>query len=305
MAYALISGFVREGFPKEKIYICVRNRESVERWKSEGYFADITPNFYKKVTPKGFIILAVKPQEFLVVIEELKKERWSPTSPHDVIFISVMAGITLPTLAQAVSHINITYDRIVRFMPNLNCTSGNGTVLICPSKDFPVETLILLQKMCLAVGGSNVISEKEFDAASTITGCGPAFIYTLVEAMADGAVLNGLNRKLAVELAAETVKGSAAHILASGRHPGDLKDSVCSPSGSTISGLRVLEKSAFRSAFIEAITASTQRGFELGKKEKQSMTDESSGCLEDDVVGRKRKRMVQNSVVVDDDNDNI
>jgi len=121
----------------------------------------------------------------------------------------------------------------------------------------------LIVELGSTVGYCTRVDEAVFNAASSVSGCGPAFIFMVIQALADGGVLNGLSRDLSLKLAAEMVKGSAQLFLAGDKHLGQLKDEVCSPAGTTIAGVRELEKSGVTSAFMEAISASTRRALEL------------------------------------------
>ena len=116
------------------------------------------------------------------------------------------------------------------------------------------------------MGISYLLPERLIDPLTSISGCGPAFAYLMIEAMADGGVENGLPREMAIQLAAQTLTGSAEMVLQTGRHPAALKDSVCSPGGSTIAGVHALEDGGFRAAAINAVTKSCERMIEVGKK---------------------------------------
>ena len=149
-------------------------------------------------------------------------------------------------------------------MPNTPALVGAGMTAIC-NNFASDEDLKVALKVFSAVGETIIIDEKYIDAVVGVSGSGPAYIFTLIEAMADGAVSCGLPRKKALEYAAAALEGAAAMVLETGCHPGELKDAVCSPGGSTIAGVRTLENGAFRSAVMDAVIASYARGQELGK----------------------------------------
>jgi len=287
IALALVDGFVNSGcFRREQVYICTKTEASAAAWRLRGYANSTTStSFYCTYFggtnhPKGLILISVKPQEFPTFIDEAKHNSWFPKSDKGTMFVSVMAGISLATLAEKL-RILCFNGPVARMMPNLNCTTKNGTLLVCAHQKGELwehlqqKITPFLQLLGSSVGYCVSVNEKEMDAASSITGCSTAFIYMMIEALADGGVYNGLDRKLALRLAAETVKGSAAHLLASSASPGELKDAVCSPAGTTISGVRELEKLGMRSAFIEAITASTKRSIEI---REQSAHAQSHYC---------------------------
>ena len=150
-------------------------------------------------------------------------------------------------------------------MPNTPVAIGQGMVLYtaCPGVQ-PAELEEFCDKMAGA-GRLDAIDEALMDAASAVAGCGPAFVYQFLEALADGGVACGLPRKKAIEYAAQTLAGAAGMVLESGKHPGLLKDEVCSPGGSTIAGVRVLEQGALRAAAMNAVIASCEKNRELGK----------------------------------------
>ena len=116
------------------------------------------------------------------------------------------------------------------------------------------------------MGKTYVMSENMLDALTAVSGCGPAFVYQIIEALADGGVEKGLPRSVAQELAAQTVMGAGKMVLESGRHPGQLKDSVCSPGGSTIAGVHVMEQRAVRGAVMDAVDAAYEKMLEVGRK---------------------------------------
>jgi len=284
MARALVHGFIRDQevgtdgilpplFSKENVFVCVHTRESKERWLDEGIFAQTSSNFYQLVEPGGrtLILIAIKPQEFATFQDEARRHWAQWLDSKNVAIVSVMAGICLEALANGMERIGSKFPRgqIARLMPNLNANSGNGTLLFCATPDFPQSMADTVVALAQRVGSCTAIREKEMNAASALTGCAPAFIYTMIEALADGGVLCGLSRSVAHRLAAEMVRGSASHVLAVEKHPAQLKDAVCSPGGTTIAGMRVLEREGMRSAFIEALTASTQRALELGEQPQQ------------------------------------
>jgi pyrroline-5-carboxylate reductase len=151
-------------------------------------------------------------------------------------------------------------------MPNTPVAYGEGMILYCASEEVGDETLAKFRDFMKYAGELDMIPERLIDAGSAVSGCGPAFVYMFIEALADGGVAAGLPREAAMKYAAETVKGAAVTVLRSGKHPGELKDAVCSPGGSTIEGVRALEQAGFRSAVMDAVIASYEKNKLLGKK---------------------------------------
>ena len=199
------------------------------------------------------VFLAVKPHLVAPVLQEL------PLARHSVL-VSMAAGVTVEKLER------LAPDRgIVRIMPNTPVGIGAGVVLWCANGLVTGPRLAAVRNALAPAGLVEQLDEHLMDAATTVTGCSPAFTDLYIEALADGGVACGLPRALALRLASAAVAGSARLVLESGAHPGALKDAVCSPGGSTIQGVRTLEKHGFRSAVIEAVIAGTEKNGSLGK----------------------------------------
>ncbi len=207
----------------------------------------------------GLIFLGVKPQVLSKVIETIKdvlKER-----KNHFVLVSMAAGVEISSITNMLGF----ECPIVRIMPNTPAQVEEGMILYCKNslvEEKDVE--IFLNSMAFA-GKCDYIDESFIDAASAVSGCGPAFVYMFIEALADGGVKCGLTREKAIKYAAQTVLGAGKMVLETKRHPEELKDAVCSPAGSTIEGVCALENSAFRSACVEAVSTSFKRTKELGK----------------------------------------
>lgn len=204
------------------------------------------------------LVLAVKPQTLASVLDEVRPlvEVGNP------LVVSVAAGVTLASLQHALS----PKTRIVRVMPNTPCLVNASASGFSPGPHATPDDVALVQRLLDAVGRAFVLPENLLDAVTGLSGSGPAFVYLVVEAMADGGVKAGLPRDVALALAAQTVMGAAKMVLETGRHPGALKDDVASPAGTTIAGLHALERAAVRGAFIDAVEAASRRAAELGRK---------------------------------------
>lgn len=199
------------------------------------------------------------------------------TKPHDVrnalaqageacggkpqLVISIAAGITLGALEDFVSE----GVRVIRAMPNTPALVGKGAAGYCLGSRATREDAEAARKLLGSVGLAVEVPERLMDAVTGLSGSGPAYIYLVIDALADGGVRAGLPRADAVRLAAQTVLGAAAMVLETGEHPAVLKDMVTSPGGTTIAGLAELERHGLRSALIEAVAAATRRATELGK----------------------------------------
>jgi len=175
--------------------------------------------------------------------------------------ISIAAGVTLASLQEAFG----SEHRIVRVMPNTPALVGVGVAGIAPGEKVGEDDLAVVEKIFSSVGTAMQVPEKLIDAVTGVSGSGPAYVYTFIEALADGGVLMGLPRDKAIESAAQTVMGAAKMVLETGLHPAQLRDQVTSPGGTTIAGLEVLEEEGIRSAVMGAVRAATERAEELGK----------------------------------------
>lgn len=203
------------------------------------------------------IFLAVKPHMMKGVLAPLKKV----LSQRKPLLITMAAGLEIRQIEEFVG----TSLPVIRIMPNTPTAIGKGVIQYC-CNDLVEETLLSDWLADMAPCGLlDALDEHLIDAASAISGSGPAYMYVFLEALADGAVACGIPRAKAYEYAAMTMVGSAQMYLQSKTHPGALKDAVCSPGGSTIAGLRAMEDRGFRSAAMEGVIATYQRNKELGK----------------------------------------
>uniref|UniRef100_T1HNJ3 Pyrroline-5-carboxylate reductase n=3 Tax=Rhodnius TaxID=13248 RepID=T1HNJ3_RHOPR len=150
-------------------------------------------------------------------------------------------------------------------MPNTPCQVGSGCSVMCYDPAVPKEYVDQVKKIMSFTGTCDVIPEHMFDSAAAVCGSGPAYVYMVIESLADGAVRCGVPRNVALKLASQTIIGAGKMVLESGKHPGQLKDEVCSPAGTTIAAVHELEKSGMRCAFMNAVVAATNRSIELSK----------------------------------------
>ena len=190
------------------------------------------------------------------VVQSLEK----PLHEAETVFVSMIAGVSLDTLAQLLG----ADRKIIRIMPNTACAVGQGVLLVCANANVTAQELAGYEEMMEHSGVVDRIDEKLIDAASAVSGCGPAYAYMFIEALADGGVKCGLPRAKAIRYAALMLLGSAEMVLQSGKHPELLKDEVCSPGGSTIAGVAALEEHSFRSACIDAVDAAYEKTKKLG-----------------------------------------
>lgn len=212
-----------------------------------------------------YIFLCVKPQVMGDVLAEISPvlNQFSGHGQKKVL-VSIAAGLTITSLRSRLEGDSRNLP-LVRIMPNIPVTVGKGMLALAAGPEISEEIISDIRQILSMAGCIEQLPEQMMDAFTTISGCTPAFVYLFIEALADGAVLTGLGRRQALTYAAQTIIGAASIVLETGRHPGALKDDVCSPKGSTIAGVAALERHGFRSAAIEAVTESYRKNMDLGK----------------------------------------
>lgn len=211
----------------------------------------------KVATECDRIVLAVKPQMMATVLAPIA----AILAERKPIIITIAAGIEIKQIEALVG----TSLPVIRLMPNTPVAVGKGMIVYCAN---PLVDEAVLQEFLADMefaGTLDPIEEKLIDAASALSGSGPAYLYLFLEAMADGAVACGLPRAKAMAYAAATMEGAAQMFMQSGKHPGELKDAVCSPAGSTIVGIQALEQHGFRGAVMDCVIAAYQKNKTLGK----------------------------------------
>ncbi len=207
-----------------------------------------------------YIFLGVKPQMMagmLTEISDVLKNR-----QDKFVLVTMAAGLTLDAIAE-MAGVNAP---VIRIMPNTPASVGKGMILYCANALVSQQDEAEFVDAMSGAGSIDKLPEALIDAGSAVSGCGPAFVYMFIGAMADGGVKCGLPRDKALKYAAETVVGAAEMVLRTGKHTEELKDAVCSPAGSTIEGVSTLENFAFRASVETAVVNSFERTKELGKK---------------------------------------
>lgn len=246
MASAIIGGIIKKGIYTPKEIICSTPVEA-ERKKAEDTFGvNTAPDNKEVVRDARIIFFAVKPQVLPIVAEEIKNCDF-----ENKLVISIVAGMSIKWYEEAFGRVL----KMVRAMPNTPALVGEGMSALSPSPLVSEEELDQAVTLLSAFGKAEVVPEKLMDAVVSVSGSSPAYVFMMIEAMADGAVRLGMPRDKAYEFAAQAVYGSAKMVLETGKHPGELKDMVCSPAGTTIEAVRVLEECGFRSSIIEAMEA--------------------------------------------------
>lgn len=289
MALALAKGFMASGMvAPSKVLTSAPSDNNLMLWRQLG--ANTTHENADVIMGCDVIFLATKPHIFpammagleITGIEEdpkskLQLENGEASNPENVIspntryittdsklFVSVMAGVTIKSLTNALS--NIAFNpRVIRAHPNTPAMVGCGCAVYSLGESATTEDGDLIRNLFSSVGICDQVPEYQQDAFTGMAGSGPAYIYTIIEALSDGGVRMGLPRQMASKFAAQMTMGAAKMALESGKHTGQLKDEVTSPAGTTIRGIQVLERAGVRGAIMDAVQASAERAVELGK----------------------------------------
>ncbi len=256
MATALAQGFARDLVSAAQIAGFDPLPAARER------FAAAVPGVVTEQQPAAatngatIVILAVKPQ----VMDEALSQIAPVIRPTQIV-VSVAAGITLERLSGVLP----AGTRLIRVMPNTPCLVGLGACGISAGKSALPDDMALITTLLETVGIVEAVPENLLDAVTGLSGSGPAYVFQMIEALSDGGVRMGLSRVVATRLAAQTLAGAATMLLQTGQHPGELKDAVTSPGGTTIAGLHALECGGLRAALMNAVQAATLRSQELGR----------------------------------------
>lgn len=254
IATALGQGFVRAGLTaSEKLLAADPDEKARERF-ARATGGKVT-NENRTAAASDVLFLAVKPPQMADVCLELRGD-----IPKKTVVVSLAAGIPLTRLCEWLG----PEVRLVRVMPNTPCLVGQGACGYCLGAQATGDDGALVERLLAAVGKVFRVEEQLLDAVTGLSGSGPAFVYVIIEALSDAGVREGLPRSVAASLAAQTVRGAAEMVLATGEPPAVLKDQVASPGGTTIAGLQALESGGLRAALIAAVEAATQRSRELG-----------------------------------------
>ena len=250
MATAIIKGIIKKQIiEEENIMASAKTKTTLERVQRE-LGIKVSMDNSEVVKNSDIVVLAVKPQYYQEVIEQIKD-----TVSDDQIIISIAPGKTLAWLQDCFGK----SVKLVRTMPNTPALVGEGMTGACRNEYVTDEDYATVLQILGSFGEAETIPENLMDVCVSVSGSSPAYIYILIEAMADGAVADGMPRAQAYKFAAQSVLGSAKMVLETGKHPGELKDQVCSPGGTTMEAVRVLEEKGFRSSVIEAMKACVRK----------------------------------------------
>jgi len=256
MGTAMIKGIIRASIVNPSdIYVCDLDKQKLQALSTELGVKTVA-NSIEVVEKCDYIVIAVKPNAVKLVLDGIKN-----VFSLDKLLISIAAGIPLKTYKNALGE----EKKIIRAMPNTPAIIGQGMTLISFDKCVQDDDIKAAMGILGSLGMVECLEEKLMNEVVALTGSSPAYVFMLIEAMADAAVLSGIPRQTAYRLASQAVSGSARMVAETGIHPGVLKDQVCSPAGTTIEAVASLEKNGFRNAIIEAMNECTKKAKELGK----------------------------------------
>lgn len=254
MAKAMIGGILGKGlYAPEEIMGSAKTKETCEKVKRE-FDINATTDSVEVAANADIVILAIKPQMFKAVVPTI-----AGIIKKDAIVVSIAAGKTIAELEEMLGK-----DRkIVRLMPNTPAMVNAGITAVSPNKNISDCDLSKVMTICESFGLAEQIPESMMDAFVAVAGSSPAYVFMYIEALADAAVKAGIPRDKAYKFAAQSTLGSAKLLLETGKHPGVLKDMVCSPSGTTIEAVQVLEETGFRACVMDAVEACVEKSKRL------------------------------------------
>ncbi|NOH15240.1 pyrroline-5-carboxylate reductase [Clostridium cochlearium] len=257
MAQAMITGIVSSKIVfGENVFVSDKDEEKLKYIK-EKFNVNISKDNKEVAENSDIIILAVKPNKYAEVIQGIKDY-----VKKDVIIVVIGAGITINYVEESFKK----KLKVIRTMPNTPALVGQGMSAICYNELITENDLKDVVNIFKSFGKVEIIEENLMDAIPAISGSSPAYVYMFIEALADGAVLDGVPRDKAYKMAAQSVLGAAKMVLETGEHPGELKDRVCSPAGTTIEAVYSLEKNNFRGTIMEAMRKCTDKTREMSKR---------------------------------------
>ena len=256
MAKAMIGGIVKSKLvDPSNVIASDLNELALENVKNE-YGINVTTNSKEVVKFSDIVIVAVKPNVYDIVLEGIKE-----LIDNEKIIVTIAAGKTIESIENVIGD----DKKVIRTMPNTPALVNEGMSALCKNKNITDEELNTVKEIFNSFGKAEIVNEYLIDAVIGASGSAPAYVFMFIEAIADAAVLGGMPRNQAYTFAAQAVMGSAKMVLETGKHPGELKDMVCSPGGTTIEAVKTLESEGFRSAVIKAIGDCIEKSKEMSK----------------------------------------
>lgn len=256
MASSMIGGLIKSKLIKPSDIIASAKTEKTLLNAKVNFNINITRDSKEVVKESEIIIIAVKPNIYDDVLNEVIDE-----IDDEKIIVTIAAGKSIKSIEDIIGK----DKKIVRTMPNTPCLVGEGMSAICPNNNIDEKDLSIIKLIFDSFGKSEIVNENLIDAVIGGSGSSPAYVFMFIEAMADACVLNGMARDKAYKFCSQAVLGAAKMVLETGTHPGELKDMVCSPGGTTIEAVRVLEEEGMRRSVIKAINACVDKSKEMNK----------------------------------------
>lgn len=256
MSKAMIGGIVKSGIINpENITVSDLKQSFLDKAK-EGFKVNTTTDSKEVVKNSDIVVVAVKPNVYDIVLEQVKE-----FIDNEKIIVTIAAGKTIKSVEDVIGN----DKKIVRTMPNTPALVNEGMSALCKNNNVSDEELDCIKSIFNSFGKAEIVTEGLIDAVIGASGSAPAYVFMFIEAIADAAVLNGMARDKAYTFAAQAVMGSAKMVLETGKHPGELKDMVCSPGGTTIEAVKTLEAEGFRSSVIKAVCDCVNKSKEMSK----------------------------------------
>ncbi|XP_076656338.1 pyrroline 5-carboyxlate reductase [Halictus rubicundus] len=261
MASAIGAGLIRKGiFNPNNVWVSARTNRTLGFWSDLGAHATLeNGEVYDNC---DIVFLAVKPNMLSSAVDGVKKTKTRINNP---LFVSVLVGIPLDTLADKLKSVVEGSPRIIRCTPNTPMMVGEGiTVYCCMNTTNEDEQMV--HTLLSYIGIAESVPEYLMNAIGGLSGSGPAYAYLIIESLSDGAVKMGVPRPMAMKFAAQVLVGAGKMVLETGRHPGQLKDEVCSPGGTTITGVHAMECGQVRASMMNAVEAAVKKSNEMASK---------------------------------------
>lgn len=265
IANAMARGFISAGLVRAEDITASATRgnsPNLVRMKDQG--VTVTSSNIEVIKKSNIVWIATKPHTVGAVLREV-----SPLVRRDQLFVSLAAGTTLCSLSKNLPK----GTKVVRCMPNTPVVVRNGVTVYSGNGTVEQKDKEVIEYMLGSVGLGMEMPEHYMDIITGLTGCGPSYVYVMLDALADGGVYAGIPKEMGLRLIAHTMIGAARMVLENGKHPQELKDDVCSPAGASIQAIRTLEKAGFRGIVMDAVHAASKRAMELSKLENGESTD--------------------------------
>ncbi|WP_026887782.1 pyrroline-5-carboxylate reductase [Clostridium beijerinckii] len=250
MGSSMVGGLIKSGFIKAEDIMVSTKTESSSKRLEEQFQVKTTLDSTIVVRESDVIIFAIKPFMFKQMINEIRSEL-----TENKLIITIAAGITINNMEEWIN----CNSKVIRTMPNTPALVGQAMSAVCPNKNVTKDELDYCFKIFESFGECVQLEEKDFHAFIALCGSSPAYVFMFIEAMADAAVKLGIPRAKAYKMASQSVLGSSKMVLETGKHPGELKDMVCSPAGTTIDAVVELEKLGFRNSVIQAMNKCAEK----------------------------------------------